>query len=103
MLSSTFNRSCEGVANQPREAVSGERSEGCVGKTGIEIYSVNIPCESSPRCEFIAPHSVEALLGSEGKHVSVLYFSPSKCVCIHCLLSERLEHPHPQDSKSCLS
>jgi hypothetical protein len=54
-------------------------------KTGIEIYSVGLVDEL--QCEFIAPHSIEALLGSD-KKPSVLYFAPSKCVCIHCLLSE---------------
>lgn len=63
------------------------RTEDGGVKTGIEIYSIGF--RSDVRCEFIAPHSVEALVGSgEGKPVNVLYFAPSKCACIHCLLSE---------------
>jgi hypothetical protein len=63
------------------------RTEDGGVKTGIEIYSIGF--RSDVRCEFIAPHSVEALVGTgEGKPVNVLYFAPSKCACIHCLLSE---------------
>lgn len=85
---------------------SDHQSPRASAKTGIEIYSVNLPsCESHKECEFIAPHSVETLLANnaEEKPVSVLYFAPSKCVCVHCLLSERLELSDPRITRNCLS
>jgi hypothetical protein len=73
-------------------------------KTGIEIYSVNVPSSSSRgECEFIAPHAVETLIGAEGRPASVLYFAPSQCVCNQCHLSERLELRDPQVTRNCLS
>jgi hypothetical protein len=88
---------CEGYSNN-----ASEKSLRAAAKTGIEIYSVNVP-SFDVKCEFIAPHSVEALIGSEGRPASVLYFAPSKCVCNHCHMSERLELPDPQITRNCLS
>jgi hypothetical protein len=62
-------------------------------ETGIEIYSVDIVPSNFRPCEFLAPHSVEAWIDVNEKPVNVLYFQPSRCVCFHCLLSERLELP----------
>jgi hypothetical protein len=62
-------------------------------ETGIEIYSVDIVPSNFKPCEFLAPHSVEAWIDVNEKPVNVLYFQPSRCVCFHCLLSERLELP----------
>ena len=77
-----------------------ESESKTISKTGIEIYSLHNASKDESECEFIAPHSVETMLGSEEKAVSVLYFAPSKCVCMHCLLSERLSLP---SGTSCLS
>ena len=100
----------------------------------IEIYSVRSvvrkPLVGSGKCEFIAPHSVEAWISNDenvanqhhnrrGSHyrsnnkkdvsfdddneqVQVTYFMPSRCACFHCLLSERLELPVPHPGRQCL-
>ena len=36
------------------------------------------------------------------KPVQVIYFQPSRCACLHCLLSERLELPVPHPGRQCL-
>ena len=55
--------------------------------TGVEVYSIQ--WMSQEQCEFIAPHSVETLLSSNGPgDTRVLYFAPSKCLCVHCLMSD---------------
>lgn len=95
----------------------------------IEIYSVRSIVRKplgggSGKCEFIAPHSVEAWIGenddenvnhgnnnsngtgnmkSDGqKAVQVFYFQPSRCTCFHCMLSERLELPVLHPGRQCM-
>jgi len=72
--------------------------------TGVEVFSVRIPQLSNRHCTFSALQSVETVLPirevgiamNARVHPHVMSFAPSKCVCAHCQIAERLEIAQPR-------